>query len=292
MLLSELLDEMGELEHCKIYNEKKFDVLARITSAINGKRCIFLSDRGYIRSIPDDTTMVITNEEFLDDFIGRNEGICICENPRAIFHKILNYQATKFHEKKVTVIGKDCIISENAYIDPYNVIVEDGVVIEEFACIYEGSHIGSGCIIHAGAKIGIQDYNYFIEEDSITHLKHVGKTVLQDNVEIGYNSVIGRALYSYNHTFVGRNCKIGNGVLIGHDSRIEDMSKIYANSTIGGNVSIGKKSNVYMGSTIKNAITIGNSAEIEMGSVVIRNVEDNQKVFGNPARQVMNPKQN
>ena len=291
MLISELLKEIGEINNCVIINEKPFDNLARITSVSEGKKCVFLADKSYLSEVANDITMVITKQEFESFFRERNVGLCICEKPKRLYNKLLNYIAEQHQEYVPTIIGDGCQISEKAYIAPYNVVIENNVIVEEYACIYEGSLIKEGTIIHAGAKISTQDYNYYEgSAEEYIHLKHVGRTILDKCVDVGYNTIIGRALYDYSQTFIGEGCKIGSGVLIGHDCYIDYGSKIYANSTLGGNVKVGHNSNIYMGVTIKNAISIGNNSNVEMGSVVIRSVKDEQNVFGNPARVVLSPK--
>lgn len=289
MKLSFLLDEIGILEECEIYNEKEFQVFARITTCLKETRCIFLADKKYVPLIPEGTTMVITTGAFKDIFLERKEGICICKNPKALYFTLLNHVATKKADMFKTIIGKNCSISGQAYIAPFNVIIGDGVIIEEYASIYEGTKIGNDCVIHSGAKIGIQDYNFFRQENQIQHVTHQGKTILGNNVEVGFNSVIGRALYDYSQTYIGDSCKIGCNTSIGHDDRIGNHVMICANVVIGGHAAIDDDVEISIGSSIKNGVSVGKNVHIDMGAVVVRDVESNINVFGNPARKIISP---
>ena len=289
MRLSNIIHELNLINECKCINEQDFDYMARITSKIDGTKCVFLSEEKYIGALDASVKMLITTEEIFEKIDDKQYGICICKNPKVIYNKILNHIAKKENVMLPTRVGKNCVISPLAYIAPTGVVIGDNVIIDDHVSVYEGTSVENDVVIHAGARVGIQDYNYYVEQNSVEHLTHIGKTIIKNNVEIGYNSVIGRALYGYNATIIGEYTKIGNCVLIGHDSKIGKMSKIYSSSTIGGNVRIGDNSNVYMGVTMKNAIVIGNNCEVEMGSVVIRDVEDGQKVFGNPARRMISP---
>lgn len=289
MKLSFLLDEIGILEECEIYNEKEFQVFARITTCLKETRCIFLADKKYIPLIPEKTTMVITTESYKDLFLEREEGICICKNPKALYFTLLNHVATKKADMFKPIIGKNCSISGQAYIAPFNVIIGDGVIIEEYASIYEGTKIGNNCVIHSGAKIGIQDYNFFRQENQIRHVTHQGKTILGNNVEVGFNSVIGRALYDYSQTYIGDSCKIGCNTSIGHDDRIGNHVMICANVVIGGHAAIDDDVEISIGVSIKNGVSVGKNVHIDMGAVVVRDVESNINVFGNPARKIISP---
>ena len=234
--------------------------------------------------------MIITNEELAKDLLDDPVGLCICDDPKGIYFTILNYLAQEKNESKPTTIGTGCCISDKASISETNVVIGNNVVIEDFACVNEGSIIGNNCIIRSGAQISVQDFNFFSYKGKSYPLKHTGVTVLGDSVDIGYNAQVGRALYEYNQTQIGNNCKIANYAAIGHDSIIGDNTNIYANVMIGGNVTIGNNSRVYMSSTIKNAISIGDSVKVNMGSVVIHDIADNKTVFGDPAKVIVLPK--
>lgn len=290
MLISKLLDEIGIKDECQIINECEFDILARITTCVEGKRCVFLSEKKYLKLIPPTATMIITNKELAKELSDRKTGLCICDEPKGVYFIILNHLAKKNEVKRKTWIGENCKISKKSIISEVNVVIGNNVVVEDFACINEGSIVGDNCIIRAGAQVSVQDFNFFQYKGSTYPLEHTGATILGDNVDIGYHAQIGRALYEYSQTRIGDNCKIANYTAIGHDSTIGHNTNIYANVMIGGNVSIGNDSHIYMSSTIKNAISIGSFVKVNMGSVVLHDIADNKTVFGNPARAIVMPK--
>lgn len=290
MLLSSLINKIGLNDDCQIINEREFDILARVTTPVDGRKCVFLAEKKYIKTIPSTATMVITNSELAKELSDLSIGVCICDEPKGVYFSILNYLAQNEKEKKKTVIGAGCNISDKASIALENVIIGENVVVEDFACINEGCVIGNNCIIRSGAQVSVQDFNFFTYKGKTYPLKHTGMTVLGDNVDVGYNAQVGRALYEYNQTRIGDNCKIANYAAIGHDSTIGCNTNIYANVMIGGNVTIGENSRIYMSSTIKNAISIGNFVNVNMGSIVLHDISDNKTVFGNPAKAIVMPK--
>lgn len=289
MWLSRLLQEVGKANDCQIFGEREFQVFARVTSHVGEANCVFINEKKYISSISPMTTMVITREELRPLFAERQEGLCICENPRGLYFLLLNHAAEKGRSTFETIIGENSVISSQAYVAPDNVVIGNNVRIEEFACVYEGSVIGDGCIIRSGAKVGMQDFNYYAYDGKVQQVFHKGKTILKNNVEIGYNSVVGRALYDYHQTLIEEYCKVGCGSSIGHDSHIGKRSLIGTGVIVGGNTTIGENVNVSIGVTIKNAIAIRNRANIKMGTVVIRDVEEGEGIFGNPGKRVISP---
>lgn len=103
-------------------------------------------------------------------------------------------------------------------------------------------------------------------------------------------------------------CKIGNGVLmapltqlspdttiedncillpnsfVGHDSTLRKFAHIATNSVVGANVTVGKACHIGSNATIREKITIGDFSLVGAGSVVLKDVDENTIVVGNPAK--------
>ena len=89
------------------------------------------------------------------------------------------------------------------------------------------------------------------------------------------------------------NIEIGNHVIInldctmGHDSIIEDYATILPSVNLAGNTITKKKyTTIGTGTKVIQGITIGENVIVGAGTVVIRDIEDNVTVVGNPARIV------
>lgn len=67
---------------------------------------------------------------------------------------------------------------------------------------------------------------------------------------------------------------------------IEPHCQISSFSIIGGKTNVGEETFIGMSSCIKDHIIIGEKCVISMGAVVMKNVNPNRVVMGNPAREI------
>jgi len=115
---------------------------------------------------------------------------------------------------------------------------------------------------------------------------HIGIVIIEDNVEIGCGATIDRG--SLSNTVIGKNTFIDNQVHIAHNNKIGNNCIIAGqvgfagSSTLGDNIMIGGQAG------ISGHLKIGNNVHIAGGSGVIKNIEDNSKVMGYPAKDLKN----
>lgn len=289
MLLSEILKSYPDNDVISIINEKEFKRFSRTTSVTDVPVCVFVGSEHYISTIPDNATMVITTQE-LSVKLDNKFGVCISKNPKSTYFRFFSNAYNRIPQPQTkTIIGENAKIGKYVSIADYNVKIGKNVIIEDFAIIYENVEIGDNCVIRSGVKLGIQDYNYFDDNGSLIHLPHYGKLIIEDDVEVGFNSVVGKALYPGDVTLIGEGSKLANCCAVGHDCKVGKNVMIYAGTMIAGFVKIGEGTHITLNSTVKNGIKIGRNVQVNMGSVVIYDIPDNQTVFGNPARRVLSP---
>ena len=89
-------------------------------------------------------------------------------------------------------------------------------------------------------------------------------------------------------TTVGDNCMLLANSFLGHDSTMLRFAHLATNSVVGANVVVGRGVHVGSNSTIREKVTIGDFSLIGMGAVVLKDVEVNTKVIGNPAKELRN----
>lgn len=102
---------------------------------------------------------------------------------------------------------------------------------------------------------------------------------------------IGQGVILYPYSSIGSNAKIGDYVFllktdIAHDVSVGDFTTVSSLCGVLGGVQLGKR--VFLGchAVILPGKRVGDDAYIGSGSVVIRNVKNGTKVFGNPARRI------
>ncbi len=177
-------------------------------------------------------------------------------------------------------IGNNVSIYPNAYIGD-GVTIGDNTVIHAGVKIYEGCIIGGNCIIHAGAVIGGDGFGFIPTENGFQKIPQTGIVVLEDDVEIGANTVIDRA--TLGTTIIRKGVKLDNLVHIAHNVEIGEHSAIAAQTGVSGSTKIGK--HVLIGGQvgIVGHIKIEDGVKINAQSGISKSIGKNKSVSGSPA---------
>ena len=219
----------------------------------------------YPNSVTDDydnTVKDINQTEFKDKVkFGKN--VLIGENVKIGVNCLIGHNS--IIEKNVN-IGDDCSIGSNVIIR--NSLIKNNV------------HILDSCVI------GKKGFGFFPNNDSNFRYPQIGIVIIEDNVEIGSGSTIDRG--SLSNTIIGKNTFLDNQIHIAHNVKIgknciiAGQAGFAGSSTLGNNVMIGGKAG------ISGHLKIGNNVQIGGGSGVIKNIPDNSKVMGYPAKDLKN----
>jgi UDP-3-O-[3-hydroxymyristoyl] glucosamine N-acyltransferase len=185
------------------------------------------------------------------------------------------------------VLGAGCKIGSNVYIYP-NVTIYDGVsigdrtVLHANCVIHANCEIGKGCMIHSGAAIGSEGFGFVPSANGTwAKMQQVGRTVLEDDVEVGCNAAIDRG--ALGDTRIGRGTKIDNLVQIGHGCKTAENCLMAGQVGLAGGVELGK--NVILAGQvgITNHIKVGDRAMAAAQSGIAHDVESGAQVMGYPA---------
>ncbi|MDM8560803.1 UDP-3-O-(3-hydroxymyristoyl)glucosamine N-acyltransferase [Candidatus Parabeggiatoa sp. HSG14] len=180
---------------------------------------------------------------------------------------------------KSSVLGHNVTIKENVVIGA-NCKIGDDVILHPNVTLYDGITIGNQVEIHAGSIIGPDGFGYIKNNDgTYEKMPHLGGVTIENDVEIGANTIIDRG--TIDDTHIGKGTKIDNLCHISHNVVIEEQCMIAAGVIIGGSVKIGKGSTIWINSSLRDGIKIGENGIVSFASAVaIKKVQNNTQVTG------------
>ena len=111
---------------------------------------------------------------------------------------------------------------------------------------------------------------------------HIGIVIINENSEIGCGTTIDRG--SMSNTEIGKNTFLDNQIHIAHNVKIGDNTIIAGQVGIAGSSKIGNNVRIGGQAGISGHLKIGDNVDIAGGSGVIKDIPNNTKVMGYPAK--------
>ena len=141
------------------------------------------------------------------------------------------------------IVGKNSTIMAGVYVGA-NAKVGDNTILYPNVVIYKDCEVGSDCIIHAGTVIGSDGFGFASnKQGKHNKIYHNGKVIIGDDVEIGSNTSIDRAVFGVteiktgarldNLVHVAHNCEIGEYAVVAGQTGFAGSSKIGRNNVFG-----------------------------------------------------------
>ena len=239
MKLQEILDYLNISQNCDI----EISGLNGLKDATSNELS-FLESSKYISSLKDTkAAAVFVNKEFEQDVPSGTIAI-VCDEPYINLAKASKLFAPKLIENdgnepiigenttimpnvnlgKNVVIGKNCTIMSGSFIADC-VTIGNNTIIYPNITIYRDCKIGDDCIIHSGTVIGSDGFGFAHTKDGkYIKIYQNGNVIIGNDVEIGANCTIDRAVFSStiiedgvridNLVHIAHNCKIGRGSIL------------------------------------------------------------------------------
>lgn len=239
-------------------------------------------DEKYVDLLPKSTIALVTNEAYLK----------LALTSKFFAHKIEtkgghpNMGEGCDIDKRVR-FGKDVTLGDNvtvmagAYIGDSSTIGSNTLIYPNVT-IYHHTDIGENCIVHAGAVIGSDGYG-FAHTKQGEHIKiyQNGNCVIEDDVEIGANTTIDRAVFGT--TYIRKGTKLDNLIQIGHNCDLGQHSLMAGQAGLAGSTTTGR--NVIIGGQSGTAghLHIGDFTTITGKSGVTKSLEGGKTYAGFPA---------
>lgn len=205
------------------------------------------------------------------------------------------------------VVGKNVSLGQNIYLGPYTVIGDNTVIgdhtilkghvhigrnvrigantiLHPHVTVYDNCCLGNDVIIHASSVIGSDGFGYTFVDGEHLKIPHAGYVQIDDNVEIGANTVIDRATLGATH--IGAGTKIDNLVQVAHSVRLGKNNILCAFTGIAGSTT--------SGDNVIFAANVGVSDHVRIDDGVIlaaragvppnKHLKQGNIYLGNPAR--------
>ena len=177
-------------------------------------------------------------------------------------------------------VGSNCRIYPNVYIGEH-VQIGDNCTIYPHTTIYEGCVVGNNCILHAGCVIGADGFGFAPEGESYKKIPQLGNVIIEDDVEIGANTTIDRAVME--STIIHKGVKLDNLIQIAHNVEVGENTVMAAQVGIAGSCKVGKHCMFGGQVGLAGHIHIADNVTLGAQSGVISNVKEGQTLLGAPA---------
>lgn len=185
-------------------------------------------------------------------------------------------------------VGNNVKIGENVKIYPQvyvgdNVVIGNNTILYAGVKIYADCKIGNNCTIHSGAVIGSDGFGFAPQADgTYKTIPQVGNVIIKDNVDIGANTAIDRAMMG--STIIHEGVKLDNLIQIAHNVEVGKNTVIASHTGISGSTTIGENCVIAGQVGMVGHIHIANKTTIGAQAGITKAVEkEGTTLLGSPA---------
>jgi UDP-3-O-[3-hydroxymyristoyl] glucosamine N-acyltransferase len=185
------------------------------------------------------------------------------------------------------VVGDGARLGDDVWVGAHAVIGAGVVVgasseLRPHVTLYPGTELGRRVVVHAGARLGSDGYGYVYADGAHRKIPHVGRCVVEDDVEIGANTTIDRG--SVDDTVIGAGTKIDNLVHLGHNVRVGRLCLLMAQVGVAGSAVVEDGAILAGQVGVGGHLTVGRGARVGGQGGVTGDVPPGATYSGYPAR--------
>ena len=294
-------------------NRKVSDV-GPIESAHEGQLS-FLCDAKYLPHLPQTGASVVLMTESIPFDGETNATLIRVENARAAMGQLLSLVAKAMNPAKKGVeqpsfVSEGVVIPDDAYIGAFayigknvqlgkgvqiyphtyigdNVKIGDNTILYSGVKVYYNCVIGKDCILHAGVVVGSDGFGFEPDAKGVNQkLPQIGNVIIEDDVEIGANTTIDRAMMG--STIIRRNAKLDNLVQVAHNVEIGESTFMCAQVGVAGSTKVGSHCILAGQVGVAGHITIADNCVFGAQSGIANHVKKPGMYQGSPIIDAMN----
>ncbi len=172
-------------------------------------------------------------------------------------------------------IGSRVTLMAGCYVGP-GAMVDDDTVLHPNVTIEKEVLVGKRVIVHGGTVIGSDGFGFAQEKGTHRKIVQAGIVRVEDDVEIGANCTIDRAVMG--ETVIGAGSKLDNLIQVGHNVQIGKNCILVAQVALAGSTIL--EDNVTMAgqSGAAGHLTIGEGALVYGRAAVVKDVPAGSQV--------------
>ncbi|MCH5326738.1 MAG: UDP-3-O-(3-hydroxymyristoyl)glucosamine N-acyltransferase [Duncaniella sp.] len=160
-------------------------------------------------------------------------------------------------------------------------VIGDGTVLNPGVKVYAGCEIGARCIIHSGVVVGSDGFGFAPVDGHYEKIPQTGNVVIEDDVEIGANTTVDRAMMG--STRICSGAKLDNLIQIAHNCSVGSNTVMAAQAGVAGSTKIGSGCMVGGQVGFVGHIEIGDGTLIGAQSGVSQSTKPGARIMGAPA---------
>ncbi len=177
-------------------------------------------------------------------------------------------------------VGPRSVLHPNVTVYP-NVEIGSDCVIHSGVVLREDTVLGDRVVLQPGVIIGGDGFGYLADEQGLPRrMPHIGRVVIEDDVEIGANTTVDRA--TFDETRIRRAAKIDNLVQIAHNCDIGEGAIVVAQSGLSGSTWVGSGAIIMAQAGSAGHLRVGERAFVGARAGLHKDVAPGSRVWGAP----------
>lgn len=184
--------------------------------------------------------------------------------------------------EKNTKVGAGSTIYPQVFIDE-NVVIGKNVTLYPGVKIFHTCTIGDNCVLHANVVVGSDGFGFApLADGSYKKIPQLGNVIVENDVEVGANTVIDRA--TMGSTIIRQGAKLDNLIQIAHNVEVGKNTVIAAQAGVAGSTKIGKNAMIGGQAGIVGHVEIADRTRVQAQSGINKNIKKTDIAFyGSPA---------